>query len=194
MFNKKGFTLTEMLFVVVIAAGILALALPSYKKAKERSQYQAATGMLMDLGSAVEAITNDLAMQSLYMTVGANDQIRYANIEDVVPDPEHNKGTILEIYKAAGSTNAAKSAAVLGMLRPFKYLDSFAEVGGYEYYVGTGKSDGCAENTQVNPRTGTVVACMLKSSADSTGCFKGARYYRGGRIQTIRGSNCKNSD
>ncbi len=183
MFSKKGFTLTEMLFVVVIAAGILALALPSYRKAKDRSQYQAATGMLMDLGNAVEAITNDLAMQGVNVSVTTGDST-YDSVVSSGPSIETQYKTLKEIY-----LESPTSATVLKMLIPFGYLGSFTNPGGYNYYVGTGPSGGCAENT-----TGTVVACMLKSSADSADCFKGARYYQGGRIQTIRGADCKNSD
>ncbi|MBP5404050.1 MAG: type II secretion system protein [Elusimicrobiaceae bacterium] len=186
MFSKKGFTLTEMLFVVVIAAGILALAMPSYKRARDRSRHQAATGMLMDLGNAVEAITRDLEMQGRNVTVGANGLVEYP-VSNVTIDPDNGRGTIREIYDAASD----KNAAVLGMLLPFKYLDSFSNPGGYVYYVGNGGD--CAQNSTVNPLLGTtVVACMLKPSSTTDDCFKGARYYQGGRLQTLRGNDCHN--
>ena len=73
-----GFTLTEMLFVVLIAAGILVFAVPSYKRAKERSAYEAATGLLVKLGSAVQTFEKDLQLKGFYQTAagGTGGQIR----------------------------------------------------------------------------------------------------------------------
>ena len=57
---KKGFTLMEMLFVLVIAATIVAFAVPAYKRSKERAKYEAATGILMDLGSGTVLLLQDM--------------------------------------------------------------------------------------------------------------------------------------
>ena len=58
--RKAGFTLVEMLVVVVIAAAVVLLAVPSYKRTQSRARYDAAKGLLIDLGMAVLSLQGDL--------------------------------------------------------------------------------------------------------------------------------------
>lgn len=51
--RKRGFTLLEVLIVVVIAVMVSAFAVPSFKRSQARNKNLAATGVLMDLGNAV---------------------------------------------------------------------------------------------------------------------------------------------
>ncbi len=60
MFKKNGFTLLEVLIVVVIAVSVAAFAVPAYKKTQEKNKYLAAQGVLLDLGTAVRALRGDL--------------------------------------------------------------------------------------------------------------------------------------
>ena len=53
MHKKKAFTLVEMLFVVIIAAGVMMFAMPAYRKVQERSRYSVALGLLQDYGTAL---------------------------------------------------------------------------------------------------------------------------------------------
>ena len=61
MKKRAGFTLLEVLVVVVIVISISAFAVPAYKKAQEHNKYLAAKGVLMSVGSAMQALRGDLA-------------------------------------------------------------------------------------------------------------------------------------
>ena len=61
MNNKKGFTLLEILIVVVIAASVLLFAVPAYKRTQDKSVFTAAQGVLIELRSAVQSVRQDLA-------------------------------------------------------------------------------------------------------------------------------------
>lgn len=60
MKHRNGFTLLEILVVVVITISITAFAVPAYKKAQERNKFLAAKGVLQDVGQATVALRADL--------------------------------------------------------------------------------------------------------------------------------------
>ena len=196
MYCKRGFTLVEMLFVVIIAAGVMAFAFPSYRAARERARFQAATGLLVNLGNAVESITSDLSMQGLDIDIGASSPhfYAYSGLTEAVPSGQ----TLRETVEAAAA-GATREQKVLKLLRSANYLKDFSVPEGYSFYVlqnnvSAGSAAGlCAASTTASPLTGTLVACMLKTGASDSDCFAGARYYQGGQFQTIRGANCTSS-
>lgn len=55
----KGFTLLEVLIVVLIAVMVTMFAVPGYRKAQERNRYLAATGVLMELASAAQILNEE---------------------------------------------------------------------------------------------------------------------------------------
>ena len=57
--GRGGFTLVEVLAVVVIAVLVTMFAVPSYRRAQERNRYLAATGVLMDMGNAARMLHAD---------------------------------------------------------------------------------------------------------------------------------------
>ena len=59
--RKAGFTLMELLVVVMIAAAVVVLSVPSYKKTQDRSRFDSAKGLLIDLGMAVQSLRADLS-------------------------------------------------------------------------------------------------------------------------------------
>lgn len=53
---KKGFTLIEVMIVVVIAVTVAAFAVPAYKKSMDRNKFMAAEGKLIELSSALRNV------------------------------------------------------------------------------------------------------------------------------------------
>ena len=64
MQNAKGFTLLEIMIVVVIAVSVAAFAVPAYKKAQDRNRYLAAQGVLIDLGNGVKMLREALSTEA----------------------------------------------------------------------------------------------------------------------------------
>ena len=53
---KKGFTLIEIMVVVVIAVTVAAFAVPAYKKSQQRNQFLAAEGKLLEISSGLRNV------------------------------------------------------------------------------------------------------------------------------------------
>lgn len=57
--SKKGFTLVEVLVVVVVAVVVTAFAVPAYKKAQARNKKMAASRVLLELSNAFRSLQAD---------------------------------------------------------------------------------------------------------------------------------------
>ncbi len=57
--TRKGFTLLEVLVVVMIAAVVTMFAVPAYKKAQDKNKFMAATGVLIDLANGAKMFHAD---------------------------------------------------------------------------------------------------------------------------------------
>lgn len=55
----KGFTLLEVMIVVLIAVIVTVFSVPAYKKTQEKNRYRAASGVLMDLDNAMRMFKED---------------------------------------------------------------------------------------------------------------------------------------
>lgn len=53
---KKGFTLIEVMIVVVIAVSVAAFAVPAYKKSQEQNRFLAAEGKLLEISSGLQNV------------------------------------------------------------------------------------------------------------------------------------------
>lgn len=188
--KNTGFTLVEILFVVVIAAGILVFVVPSLSRAKERSNYQAATGMLLDLGSAIEALQRDLKLQGANVSFpSASVSMKMGNITAPSGWNDNNKKTLRELTSIYIGNDGQKMLAYLLLGR--NYLESFKTLGDYEFYVGTGGGT----NTCNGRCASGALACMCKSGT-TNGCYYGAYYTQGGKITRITADNtsCTNTN
>ena len=182
MCRKHGFTLVEVLFVVLIAAGILAFAVPAYKKVQERSAYNAALGTLLEISNAVSSLKQDLKIST------GTSVVFPANGEKITVPPE---SICLEcnltptgpwnnwVASAPTANNFMWALKKLGYLKPLKNTK------GYSFYIlnGTSSSDVCYVSS------GTPVACMYNTQAN---CYKGAVVLSNGKIEQIKGSSCQN--
>ena len=57
--QKKGFTLLEILLVIVILVVVSLFAVPAYKKSIARSKYNSALGTLVQFGTALQMLKQD---------------------------------------------------------------------------------------------------------------------------------------
>lgn len=71
---KKGFTLIEVMIVVVIAVSVAAFAVPAYKKSQEQNQYLAAEGKLLELSSGLHNVIQMYRGSSCSGTPGAAEK------------------------------------------------------------------------------------------------------------------------
>lgn len=183
MRTQKGFTLLEVLIVVVIAVSVAAFAVPAYKKSQDRNRYMAAQGALIDLGNGVRALRADLAVDapnkafptSGYLAVSASWQgtsgTNYTNSKDK-PLSELNNTTL-------GYALFSRR-----YMSPIAF-DSGNSFKGYLFYI-------CPQNTATSSvccqSNSNAVACMSDSSYASRptkGQYYGALYTLDGNVTRL---------
>lgn len=133
-----GFTLLEVLVVVLIAVLVTMFAVPSYRKAQERNRYLAALGVLMEAGNAMRMLHEEYPSLSYSASFSSNST-------------------------ATDCPTEATSSNVLDYLQCNKYLSKVPFVSsayqGYSYQMsslGGASCTGCSS---------TGVACMYDSDA-----------------------------
>lgn len=209
MFGKKGFTLVEILFVLIIAAGILMYAVPSYRRTKERSQYEAAVGTLVSVGNAIQSLEQYLQSEGYTFSLPTDES---SNAYYTMPTAQPKllqMGCVASPRDAiaGASGTSAKNSNFVHFLFAMKYLDKapFASATGYSFYAIHNTStktasicrNNCRDKTSGDLADRSVIACMCQSSANlnkSTGCFYGAKMYRNGRIEKFTSGNSRAQD
>ena len=180
MKHAAGFTLLEVLVVVVIAISVTAFAVPAYKKTQERSKFLAAQGILLDIGSALQSLRTD------FFSAGKNGNnapaapIRLTTTHQKTSDTTYK--SIEDAVSLDGVTlsdeNTAYALFARGYMQRIPY-DSSSTYKGYRFYLcpasGTGAS-GCCRSTE------TTVACMRQNSSCSSSNYPGAYISAGGQI------------
>ncbi len=172
MNRRKGFTLLEILIVVVIAVSVAAFALPAYKKMQDRTNYMAAQGFLIDLGNSVKMLREELD----YNYPSSSAKLVSASWQSSVPsDPDNVVFTV-------------NNAHLLLFVRHYlgaMPLDSSNYYKNYMFAI-------CPENTSTSSYCcqgdSDVVACMYDpsySSRATKGEYYGAVYYEDGNVQRI---------
>lgn len=180
MHSKRGFTLVEVLFVVIIAAGVMAFAMPAYKRMQERANYNAALGTLLDIGNAVNSLKRDLkANTGVSITFPNSSSYAITTSSVVFPSTE-----------VSGSWNQwlvsnMSDDRFVGALFTFKYLKPIQNTKDYNFFVVNGNASVCSGKCQ-----GDVVACMCKSGT-TYGCYYGAKLLSDGKVERLKeGTNC----
>lgn len=173
--KRSGFTFVEVLFVVLITASILMFAVPAFKKAKERSNYQMATGVLADLGHAMLALKQDMKNEGIaiefvapgsFSQIKGNETCSYFSANEMVAD------TFRELSDANKRTCARGALFDLGYMKRFNQT-----IGKYKFYA-----VGPAHSTS---QDGRVIAYMQTSRTYSTGeekCYWKAYFHKDGTI------------
>jgi len=191
MWKKYGFTLVEVLFVVLIAAGVMVFAVPAYKRAQERADYNAALGTLLEVSNAVTALRRDLRMStgSPISVPSSGDWIKKGtpNWTGKAPYTDAEKAKTWNQYVVESPSGTSRIKAFMWALHMF-YLKNIPDTKGYDFYILNGNS-ATLMICQVEGKT--PVACMLKTGT-ANDCYKGAVVLADGSVQRITGDNCKN--
>ena len=193
MQRQTGFTLLEILIVIVIASSVLVFALPAYKRAQDKNQYLAAQGVLVDVGMAIQLFDAD--------RIASGDVSRLASYHvapiQITPQYQDDKNAA---YKTAATTDIEKLTLggyqrgvyglfAKGYLQPIIFDDSGSTIQGYRLYLcaapypsfGTSHNLCCGSSSD-------VLACIQDtrtSTRASGGMYYGARFYSDGRIEQI---------
>lgn len=175
MRHNKGFTLVEILIVMVIAASILAFALPANKKAQERNKYLAATGVLTDLGMAVQALRTDMAMQGSTEMFPQSTFFGFSSTTFQTSDPYSSR------YADVGSLNSTTFPYALfthGYLQSIPFDNGFTYKG-YTFFI-------CPQETASTEHQCNndldVIATMENLNSTT---YRGARFMQDGTIVQI---------
>ena len=197
MQNKTGFTLLEVLIVVVIAVSVLMFAAPAYRRAQDRSMYLAAQGVLVEVASAVQALRADLAAQpTVEVSAGGQSQLKVfpgggtpvqltvamqTDLGEEGNDPWAN--SLNRELNAMTYEERLRALFSRGYLQPLPF-DNGNTYKGYEFFIcpQVVVTQGCCN------QSGTV-ACMLDNDAGATrvaqNTYRGARISESGLISRI---------
>lgn len=180
MRKKNGFTLLEVLIVVVIAVSVAAFAVPAYKKTQEKNKYLAAQGVLLDLGTAVRAIRADRLAEgggkfptgAAALTIMKTHQNSVGNA--LTQDLKNQNNTDL-LYSLFARNYMAKIA-----------FDTGSSYKGFSFII---CPDNQATSSYCCNNDSDVVACMyndsLGASSDTAGQYWGAAFMDDGSIKRL---------
>lgn len=213
---KKGFTLVEILIVVVILASVVAFGVPSYRKAQIRSRFNAALGTLTQLGGGINNLYSDIQTYSgnswtyapeeegalthaTWTTSAFNSNVRDLSLtrwgqDGILPDGlDWNKAFVLALVVREYMPPLKLGTGISAEVIPYNHYICNPNLAG-EAKLNCGTSGDnrtcCAHNTN---RGGTVACMILKPSysSEEERSYAGARFYRDGTYNVL---SCKESD
>lgn len=182
--QKKGFTLLEILIVVVICISIAAFAVPAFKKTQEKARFNAAAGALVQLGNAVKNLRLDLDMEGTNTTFPLSTD--YVSLSADWSDPSNS--TFTTVANATKLADIATSNDNLGYALVARgYMPQFPSTtntfNGYTYYIcpatGSGSTQTCCSST-------SVIACM--TNTDSL-VYRYGKFMENGSVVAAEGTS-----
>lgn len=114
--RTSGFTLIEMMIVMVIAASLAAAAYPSYVQHARRARLAEATGALQDVRAAAERFFQD-ARTYVGMPCAVSGRLEHFNLSCAVRDGGYTvlatgKATMAGFAYSIDQTNARRTVAL----------------------------------------------------------------------------------
>lgn len=184
---KKGFTLLEVLIVVVIAVSVTAFAVPAYKRTQERNRYLAAQGVLLDLGNSVRMIRAALLDEGTDRTFpyGPRNTLKMSAVYQPPTTSSYYTQSAEGALSDLGSTPLPYALFSRKFMMPIPYDDTTnSRYKEYEFYVcpqSYVKGAGCCTETD-------AVACMALNNYEShatKGLYYGALFLEDGRVVQV---------
>ncbi|MGZ0656777.1 prepilin-type N-terminal cleavage/methylation domain-containing protein [Coraliomargarita sp. W4R53] len=105
--NKKGFTLVEIMIVVVIIGLLAAMAIPAFQKVRTTSQTKAITNNLRQLASGADQYFIEFGQTSVSLTqlTGTDKYVKTLDpVAGETYDPTITQGTNIEATGGAPGT------------------------------------------------------------------------------------------
>ncbi len=188
MFTKRGFTLVEILFVVMIAAGVLAFAIPAYKKTQARAKYERSLGALDLLGNALVSLQRECTLKGI--------NISYCRPADGMSAVTFGGRTAADYenttLNAALTEAFGNSAKFMDVLANFDFLRKNAVPIGadYDLYITYFPSSYSGSDTPCSGLCNgeNTLACMCATSGDP--CYLGAKYQKDGSVVRLYTNAC----
>ena len=187
MKHQFGFTLVEVLVVVVIAVSVTAFAVPLYKQTQERNKFLAAQGVLMDIGTALQALRTDFVTANVDVNKVPEAKTRMlASHQTPCESCSYSTARNASELGDVSTTLTAYTLFARDYMQPIPY-DGDNRYKGYQYYI-------CPHEKY--PETNhcchlTSVACMHlgASCTSTTKQFKGAYVDEGGLVVPVETSS-----
>lgn len=179
MKRKSGFTLLEILIVVVIAVSVAAFALPAYKKMQDRTNYDAAQGVLIEVANGL------MMLQEEVKTASENGAsiVRYPVAAMVVKNSWQSDSRI-----EPDMPLSARYGYLVLFARRYIGPLPLNSSNTYKNYQFVLCPDGTASSSYCCQGDSRVVACMYDpnySSRATKGEYYGAAYYDDGTVLRI---------
>jgi prepilin-type N-terminal cleavage/methylation domain-containing protein len=147
-FSKKGFTLVEVIVVVIISLVVVSFSFPVYKKTQERNRYMAAQGVLVDLANGVRMLKAENPTISFSGSVTSN-----ATTSDSLT-----------------ASNAIPWMMANKYINPIRFDQGATTYMGYAFTVNSSGAASCGSYTGVACMSGTSsISEYTCSCVDSTG-------------------------
>lgn len=179
MRRENGFTLLEVLIIVVIAVSVAAFAVPAYKKTQEKNKYLAAQGVLLDLGTAVRALRADLRAEK--------ENAKFPALPTVmaVADQTTEGTSLSQELQDQNDATLCQSLFSRRYMQPIAY-DSGNTYKGFSFVL---CPDGTASELMCCNSNSAVVACMynnsLGASSSTAGQYWGAAFMNNGSLTRL---------